>query len=126
MKNNLLDLSAELINKIKSLEGFKTPLIEEELIRSLAMDLDELTSTEKGERVKALHNMFALGQVFSGINKIKKMNKEEYTLEEKLDFLEEKLGYRPVKTELHSKEGMGSFEWEVNQDFKHLFKSNQQ
>ena len=28
-----------------------------------------------------------------------------------------------IETELHAKEGMGSFEWEINQDFRHLFKS---
>jgi hypothetical protein len=72
MKNNLLDLSSELILKIKSLEGFKTQLIEEEIIRSLATDLDELTALDKEERIKALHNMFALGQVFNSI----KQNKE--------------------------------------------------
>jgi len=64
MKNNLMSLSQELINDIKSLEGFKTPLIEEELIRNLAKKLDELTNKDETERVKALHNMFALGQVF--------------------------------------------------------------
>tara|TARA_R110000868_G_scaffold403116_1_gene680005 strand:+ start:364 stop:537 length:174 start_codon:yes stop_codon:yes gene_type:complete len=52
------------------------------------------------------------------------MSKEEHTLEEKVDYLENLLGYRPIETELHAKEGMGSFEWEVNQDFRVLFKPN--
>tara|TARA_R110000772_G_scaffold208055_1_gene318541 strand:- start:717 stop:950 length:234 start_codon:yes stop_codon:yes gene_type:complete len=74
MKNNLLDLSTELIKKIKSLEGFNSPLIEEEIIRSLAIELDELTSPSQEERVKALHNMFALGQIF---NKHREKKEEE-------------------------------------------------
>jgi len=53
------------------------------------------------------------------------MGKEEHTLEEKVDYLETLLGYRPIETELHPKEGVGSFEWEVNQDFRHLFKPKQ-
>lgn len=69
MKNNLLDLSTELMKKIKSLEGFDAPLMEEELIRSLSIELDELTSESKEERIKALHNMFALGQVFNSHRK---------------------------------------------------------
>ena len=52
------------------------------------------------------------------------MSKEEYTLEEKVDYLENLLGYIPTETILHAKEGMGSFEWEVNQDFRVLFKPN--
>lgn len=58
------------------------------------------------------------------INTKTKMSKE-YTLEEKVDYLENLLGYRPIETELHTKEGLGSFEWEVNQDFSHLYKSKQ-
>ena len=50
---------------------------------------------------------------------------KEYTLEEKVDYLENLLGYRPIETELHTKEGLGSFEWEVNQDSSHLFKPKQ-
>lgn len=73
MKNDILSLSVELMKKIKSLEGFNTPLMEEELIRSLSMELDELTSENKEERIKALHNMFALGQVF---NSHRNKNKE--------------------------------------------------
>lgn len=64
MKNNLMSLSKELIKDIKSLEGFSNPLMEEELIRNLAKKLDEMTSEDKTERVRALHNMFALGQIF--------------------------------------------------------------
>lgn len=45
---------------------------------------------------------------------------KEHTLEEKLDYLEKVLGYRPTETELHPKEGMGTFEWEVNQDYRQL------
>ena len=64
MKNNLKDLSDELIKSIHSLEGFSSPLIEEELVRNLSEKLDALTHEEKEERVKALPNMFALGQLF--------------------------------------------------------------
>ena len=69
MKNNLKDLSKELIKDINSLEGFKSPLIEEELVHNLSEKLDNLTSEDKEERIKALHNMFALGQIFSNQNK---------------------------------------------------------
>ena len=65
MKNNLKGLSKELIKDINSLEGFKSPLIEEELVHNLSEKLDNLTSEDKEERIKALHNMFALGQIFS-------------------------------------------------------------
>lgn len=65
MKNNLEDLSKELIKSIHSLEGFSSPLIEEELVRNLSEKLDNLTKEDREERVKALHNMFALGQIFS-------------------------------------------------------------
>lgn len=64
MKNNLMSLSQELINDIKSLEGLSSPLIEEELIRNLAKKLDKLTNENETERIRALHNMFALGQIF--------------------------------------------------------------
>jgi len=64
MRNNIKDLSLELIKDIKSLEGFKSPLIEEELVHNLSIKLDNLTSEEKDERIKALRNMFALGQIF--------------------------------------------------------------
>ena len=59
----------ELIKDIKSLEGFKSPLIEEELVHNLSIKLDNLTSEEKDERIKALRNMFALGQIFTNQNK---------------------------------------------------------
>jgi hypothetical protein len=65
MKNNIKDLSEELIKSIHSLEGFSSPMIEEELVRNLSSKLDELTHEDKEERIKALHNMFALGQIFS-------------------------------------------------------------
>ena len=64
MKNNIKDLSLELIKDIKNLEGFKSHLIEEELIHNLSIKLDKLNSEEKDERIKALCNMFALGQIF--------------------------------------------------------------
>ena len=64
MKNNLKDLSDELIKSVHNLEGFSSPLIEEELVRNLSEKLDALTCENKEERVKALHNMFALGQLF--------------------------------------------------------------
>ena len=67
MKNNLISISKELMVKIKSCEGFDSPLLEEEIIRALSTELDEVTSEDKEERIKALHNMFALGQVFSKI-----------------------------------------------------------
>ena len=69
MRNNIKDLSLELIKDIKSLEGFKSPLIEEELIHNLSIKIDNLTSKEKDERNKALHNMFNLGQIFTNKNK---------------------------------------------------------
>ena len=69
MRNNIKDLSLELIKDIKSLEGFKSPLIEEELIHNLSIKIDNLTSKEKDERIKALRNMFALGQIFANQNK---------------------------------------------------------
>ena len=69
MKNNLEDLSKELIKSIHSLEGFSSPLIEEELVRNLSEKLDRVTKEDREERVKALHNMFALGQIFSKQNK---------------------------------------------------------
>jgi hypothetical protein len=69
MKNNLEDLSKELIKSIHSLEGFSSPLIEEELVRNLSEKLDNLTKEDREERVKALYNMFALGQIFSKQNK---------------------------------------------------------
>ena len=69
MKNNLEDLSKELIKSIHSLEGFSSPLIEEELVRNLSEKLDNLTKEDREERGRALHNMFALGQIFSKQNK---------------------------------------------------------
>lgn len=68
MKNDLKHLSEELLRKISSLEGFSSPLVEEELVRKLSEELDELTSEDKEERVRALHNMFALGQIFNNKN----------------------------------------------------------
>lgn len=64
MKNNINDLSEELIKSIHSLEGFSSPLIEVELVSNLSEKLDELTKNDKDERVKALQNMFLLGQIF--------------------------------------------------------------
>jgi hypothetical protein len=64
-----MDLSKELIKDIKALEGFSTPLIEEDLINNLASKLDELTHESREERIRALHNMFALGQVFNSNQK---------------------------------------------------------
>ena len=64
MKNNLKDLSDELIKSVHNLEGFSSPLVEEGLVRNLSEKLDALTYEDKEERVKALHNMFALGQLF--------------------------------------------------------------
>ena len=69
MRNNIEDLSKELIKDINSLEGFKSPLIEEELVHNLSEKLDNLTGEDKEERIKALHNMFALGQIFTNQNK---------------------------------------------------------
>jgi hypothetical protein len=65
MRNNIKDLSEELIKSIHSLEGFSSPLIEEELVHNLSEELDNLTFEDKNERIKALRNMFALGQIFS-------------------------------------------------------------
>jgi hypothetical protein len=64
MKNNLKDLAEELVKSADNLEGFMRPFIEEELIRNLSEKLDELTHDDKEERLTALHNMFALGQMF--------------------------------------------------------------
>ncbi len=65
MKNDLKYLSQELLKKINSLEGFNPPLIEEELVRKLAEELDEISYKDKQERIRAMHNMFALGQIFN-------------------------------------------------------------
>jgi hypothetical protein len=65
MRNNLKDLSEELIKSLHSLEGFSSHLIEEELVHHLSEELDNLTFEDKNERIKALRNMFALGQIFS-------------------------------------------------------------
>jgi hypothetical protein len=65
MNNNIKDLSEELIKSIHRMEGFTSPNIEEELVHNLLERLDELTSEDKEERIKALRNMFALGQNFS-------------------------------------------------------------
>jgi hypothetical protein len=66
MNNNIKDLSEELIKSIHRLEGFTSPHIEEQLVHNLSERLDELTSENKEERIKALRNMFALGQIFNG------------------------------------------------------------
>jgi hypothetical protein len=66
MNNNIKDLSEELIKSLHEMEGFTSPHIEEELVHNLLERLDELTSEDKEERIKALRNMFALGQIFSG------------------------------------------------------------
>jgi len=58
MKNNIKDLSEELIKSVHSPEGFSSPMIDEELVRNLSSKLDELTHEDKEERIKALHNMF--------------------------------------------------------------------
>jgi hypothetical protein len=62
--NNLKDLSEELIKDIHRLEGFSSPLIEEELISNLSKKLESELET-KEDRIKALRNMFALGQIFA-------------------------------------------------------------
>jgi hypothetical protein len=69
MKNNIEYLAKELIKSVHALEGFNSPLIEEELVRNLSEKLDELTHEDREERIRALHNMFALGQIFSNKNK---------------------------------------------------------
>jgi hypothetical protein len=48
-------------------------------------------------------------------------DKNKFTLEDKVKWLTEYLGREPQKTILHPKEGVGSFEWEVNQDFNALY-----
>ena len=78
MNNNIKDLSEELIKSIHRMEGFTSPNIEEELVHNLLERLDELTSEDKEERIKALRNMFALGQNFSEKQKV--MNKEQQSL----------------------------------------------
>jgi hypothetical protein len=50
MKNNIKDLSEELIKSVHSLEGFNNPMIDEELVRNLASKLEE--------RIKVLHKMY--------------------------------------------------------------------
>ena len=69
MKNNLKDLSEEIIKSVHMLDGFSSPLIEEEIVYNLSEKLDALTSEDKEERIKALRNMFALGQIFPSTNK---------------------------------------------------------
>ena len=64
LKNNLKSLAEELIKDVHSLEGFSYEHIEEELAHNLATKLEANINT-KDERIKALHNMFALGQIFS-------------------------------------------------------------
>jgi hypothetical protein len=48
-------------------------------------------------------------------------NKKYFTFEEKVKWLTEYLGHEPQKTILHTDEGVGSFEYEVNQDFNALY-----
>ena len=67
--NNLKDLADELIRSVHALEGFSSPLIEEELVYNLAEKLESELET-KDDRIKALRNMFALGQIFPSTNKI--------------------------------------------------------
>jgi hypothetical protein len=66
--NNLKSLSEELIKDIHRLEGFSSPFIEEELIDNLSEKLESELET-KEDRIKALRNMFALGQIFPSTNK---------------------------------------------------------
>ena len=66
--NNLKDLSEELIRSVHVLEGFSSPLIEEELVYNLAEKLESELET-KEDRINALRNMFALGQIFPSSNK---------------------------------------------------------
>ena len=66
--NNLKDLSEELIRSVHALEGFSSPLIEEELVYNLAEKLESKLET-KEDRINALRNMFALGQIFPSSNK---------------------------------------------------------
>jgi len=47
--------------------------------------------------------------------------KKDFTFEEKVEWLTEYLGHAPQKTILHNDEGVGSFEYEVNQDFNALY-----
>lgn len=63
MKNDINDLAEELIKSIHSLEGFSSPVIEGVIVRNISEKLDELTKNDKKERIKALHNMFLLGQI---------------------------------------------------------------
>lgn len=64
MKNNLISLSTALAKKVRELDGFTAPLIEEEIIDQLAQELEEGLITRE-DRVSALRNMFHLGQVFT-------------------------------------------------------------
>ena len=69
MKKNLKDLSEEIIKSVHMLDGFSSPLIEEEIVCNISEKLDALTYEDKEERIKALRNMFALGQIFPSTNK---------------------------------------------------------
>ena len=62
--NNIKSLSEELIKDIHRLEGFTSHLIEEELIYNISEKLESELET-KEDRIKALRNMFALGQLFN-------------------------------------------------------------
>ena len=64
MENNLISLATALAKKVQELDGFTTPLIEEEVIDQLAQELEEGLLTRE-DRVSALRNMFHLGQVFT-------------------------------------------------------------
>jgi hypothetical protein len=68
MKNNLKSLSEELIKDIKSLDGVNLQFKEEGLVHELAEKLEAILPDEKEERVKAMRNMFALGQIFPSTN----------------------------------------------------------
>lgn len=65
MKNNLTDLTLEMVELIKSLNGFKSPLTESIIVDELAIKLEE--ALEKGNNIDtkdAMVNMFRLGQIY--------------------------------------------------------------
>ncbi len=64
INNNLRDLSDELIKSVSRTEGFLSQCIEEEIIHNLSIELESGLET-KEDRIKALRNMFYLGQIFT-------------------------------------------------------------
>ncbi len=72
MKNNLTDLTNEMVKMIKDLDGFKSPLTESMLVDELAIKLENtLIDGERHQTKEALRNMFMLGQIFTN-NQISK------------------------------------------------------